>query len=169
MARRAFRKEKRKGEGKGRRRTHRWELTGETDDAEVRRSFSPYHLARWAAILLLHLRPPHLLARLVLFSSPLLPFFAPRHGRSCVHVKREIEGFSFFLSFFLSLFVSKRRFFLFLYVNDGFRKYFSMELLNLCIYVWSFLKIRLIICTFLFFFHEIDKTLSNNSVRILKL
>lgn len=40
--------------GKGRRRTHRWELTGETNDAEVR-SFSPYHLARWAAILLLHL------------------------------------------------------------------------------------------------------------------
>lgn len=128
MARRAFRKGKRKGEGKGRRRTHRWELTGETDDAEVRRSFSPYHLARWAAILLLHLRPPHLLARLVLFSSPLLPFFAPRHGRSCVHVKREIEGFSFFLSFSFFSFRFSFFFFLFLYVNDGFRKYFSMEL-----------------------------------------
>lgn len=89
--------------GKGRRRTHRWELTGETNDAEVR-SFSPYHLARWAAILLLHLPsttspcPP----RPFLFASVTV---LRSSSRSIVCARQTGDRRFFFLSFFLSFFV----------------------------------------------------------------
>lgn len=149
--------------GKGRRRTHRWELTGETNDAEVR-SFSPYHLARWAAILLLHLvhhisSPASSFSLRLCYRSSLLVTV----DRVCTSNGRSKVFLSLFLSFLFRFFVCRGDFSL--YAND-----FRIEnifLWNQIVYLYM-VKINLIICIFLFF-QKTNKALNNKSVWILKL
>lgn len=131
--------------GKGRRRTHRWELTGETNDAEVR-SFSPYHLARWAAILLLHLvhhisSPASSFSLRLCYRSSLLVTV----DRVCTSNGRSKVFLSLFLSFLFRFFVCRGDFSL--YAND-----FRIEnifLWNQIVYLYM-VKINLIICIFFF-------------------